>query len=345
MASSSTTHERQFLPYRFKEHGIEVGIEGCWLDDRPAKIAADAERHLLDLSGQPFARVAIALVATVPRNVLTAVLSPAELLAPPIKLLVLVRCAATRLRAQLELGTSSALRAPHDFAPDDATRSARYTGRLTLARDDLRGAVEITGLLVRSENSLEHEAGRAAEANLRLASARTWELRIDPGPTPPGEYLDTRQEDFLQAGAIRFPEPEALYHLDCDGEAPILWINSRHHRVAGILHSAANTGRSARIRDVVFDRIEAAVWPRLFLRAARALHETGDPPFTWQAAVLRKWLPELYPQCGDHEGRLVALRQELDSAEGPLLDRLDLALQRQTRAAGHFDLLVQEIEP
>lgn len=346
MSSSTTKRQQRFLPYRFADLGILLRIENCRFDGQATKIEADTERHLLDLSIHTFGQVTISLVATVPNEVFASVLPSTELLAPPARVLVAVRCAATRLRRWLEL-----IEDPLDPSPPPgpmescAMAQRRYTGELSLERDDLRDIVELTGLLVRTDRSADNQAGRAAEAHQRLASARTWELKIDAGPPPPGEYLDTRQEDFSKADRSRFPDPDVLYQLDCDTEAPILWINSKHHRVAGVLHSTANTGRNARIRDAVFDRIEATVWPRLFLRAAHSLQKNQEVSFAWQAAVLRKWLPVLYPQHRDHEGQLFALKQELESDDGALLDRLDLALQRQTTVARHLDLIIEEIEP
>jgi hypothetical protein len=219
-----------------------------------------------------------------------------------------------------------------------------YSGSVQLKRDDIAGAVEITFMLVRTTRCVIIDEGWAVESGARLASARPWEIRFDSNLAPRGDYLDVREEDFRQAGPARFAFPDAMYQLDTDGETPILWLNSAHKRTTSVLHSAASVGRTARIRDVAFDRISVSVWIRLFLQAARDVVR-DDETAAWKTAVLRHWLPSLYPDATDHESRVEELRKELrDADEGRILGRLDLAIQTELETARLFDSLTDEIE-
>jgi hypothetical protein len=322
------------LPYRFVEHGVQVRIEGCGFDGlRDAAIVADHDRHVLDVSARRFERVTLDLAASVTPQLLEEVLRPDERTSPPIRVLALVRCPATHLRTTVEL---------------TATRSepATYTCRVAAARVDLAATLGITVMLVRASSAQSRADGWASRAGERLASARTWEVRIDANQQPGGHYLDMRQEDFRLSGAHRFPVPEALYQLDLDGEAPTLWLNSGHPRILHVLHSAGTVGKTARLRDAFFDRISAAVWIRLIMRAARDLVRLDEPAAPWQTAVLQKWLPFLYPHIADQSARLDATKEELeDGGEESFLQRLDLVLQRELETVRALDMLAEELEP
>jgi hypothetical protein len=330
---SSTTRQQRFLPYRFAEHGISVQVSRCWFESgRATGVSADVERHLLDLSNQRFEQVTLELAATLTPQVLQSVFPPPEREQPPARLLALVHCDDTRLRTAVLLSTPP-------------TQAATYRGEVTLRRCDLAGTVSVTVVLVRSAATTSASGEWATEDGMRLASSRGWEIRVDAEPSPNGAYLDTRQEDFRAAGIARFPAPEAIYQLDFDSQAPILWINSGHRRVASMLHSSANTGRAARIRDAIFDRIEAAVWLRLLLRAVHDTIRLEEPGFSWQTAVLRRWLPRLYPDAVDHESRIDMMRQEIkQDGEDQMLDRLDLIVQTEMDAGRRFETLIEELE-
>ena len=332
MPTSSSKRQQRFLPYRFQEHGLQARVERCTFDRAlPAGIAPDVERHLLDLSAQRFESATIELAVTLPTAILTEVVPPAERDAIPARILALVQCHSSRLRVA------------HVFAPGPTT-AATYTGSIQLERDDIAGAVEITFMLVRTERFAATDEGYGVAVGSRLASSRPWEIRFDANIAPRGDYLDVREEDFREAGAARFASPDAMYQLDTDGETPILWLNSKHKRITSVLRSAASVGRVARTRDVAFDRISVSVWIRLFLHAARDVVR-GDESATWKTAVLRHWLPSLYPEAMNHESRVEELREELaDADEGRILGRLDLAIQAESDTARLFESLTDEIE-
>lgn len=333
MPSSASTRHQKFLPYRFADCGLLTRITRCVLDgERPANAVPDIDRHLLDLSSQRFKVASLDLSVTLSREVLAAVLPAAETAHAPARLIALVRCDASRLRTAVEIAAGP-------LAP------AIYSGAVPIRRDEIAGVLEVVTMLVRSAPCTIRDEGWAVESGARLASARPWEIRIDPSHSPRGEFLDIRVEDFKTAGPPRFPSASAMYQLECEGESPILWLNSANKRISSVLHNVANVGRAARIRDIAYERISVSVWIRLFLRAARDLMRLGEPVHPWQMAVLRHWLPMLYPDATDHESRFDAMRTELtDGDEGHILERLDLAIQTELETAHVFEILTDEIE-
>lgn len=334
MAADSATRLHRFLPYAFREHGLTAQLTACALDGvaRPA-LPIDAERHQVSLVGQRFTRAAFDVSVAVPATILAAVLPPHERAAPPVALIAVVECKPSRCRRRVVLTAA-------------APGSHQYSGRVELLRDELWGVAELSFWLIRtSTGSVTSGAGWAIDRGSRLASARGWEIRVDPGAPVRGEYLDVREEDFTQHGPPKFPSPAALYQLDCDGEQVILWINSAKTRLLPALHSEGNVGRLARLRDAFFDRIHAAVWLRLFVRAAQDLLRLGEPAYSWQTSVLQHWLPGLYPEHKDHESRLTALCDEIGEGElSTVLSRLDLLIQDENQPAHLFEKLVEETE-
>lgn len=339
MSASSATRLHRFLPHRYVEYGLQAHVTRCFFDGNERLTAAiDPERHLVSLVGQRFQRATVELSVALPPAVLALVLPPLEQRAPPVHVIAIVECHASRYRRGVVLSATEG-GAPLLLA------GAPCLGQLELGREELLGSAEITILLVRAATGEAAGPGWAVERGARLASARGWEVRVDANASPRGEYLDIREEEFARVGPPRFPQPDALYQLDCDGELVVLWLNSEKTRVAGVLHSEGTVGRRARLREVVFDRIYGAVWVRLFLRAVHDVVRLGEPSYPWQTAVLQKWLPGLYPEQQDHESRIEALRVE--AAEGDvseLLGRLDLLIQVENQAAYVHEMLVQEVE-
>jgi hypothetical protein len=323
------------LPYRYREHGLTARVTQCLVDgaNHPAT-SIDHERHLVTLAGQRFSRAELELSVTIPWAVLTAVLPPQEHAAPPVALIGLVHCDASRCRTSITLPLAE---------PSPLSGERVCVGRIALDREGFFGSVALSFLLVRTAASQVVASGWALDRGARLASARAWEVRFEAVAAPRGEYLDIREEDFAQVGAPQFPQPDAMYQLDCDGESVTLWLNSANARIASVLHSEGSVGRRARLRDAVFDRIYAAVWFRLFLRAATDVVRLGETPYPWQAAVLQKWLPKLYPHCLDHESRIAALSNDTrDGDWSTLLSRLDLLIQKENQAAHVYEMLVEE---
>lgn len=336
MPENSATRLLQFLPYSYKELGLQARISQCILDGAErAATAIDEERHLISLVGQRFQRVSLDVSVTVAPTLLAAVLPPPERAAPPVRVVAVVACPASRCRRSVALTV-------------DAASSTSWVGKIELARDEIIGAAELSILLVRGVAAAPDlpSAGYAVERGARLASARVWEVRVDASASPRGEYLDIREVDFAEAGLPRFPQPEALYQLECEGESVVLWLNLAKTRVVGVLHSEGNVGRRARLRDAVFDRIYCAVWLRLFVRAAHEVVQLGEPSYPWQTAVLQKWLPGLYPDQTDHESRVAALCVEAQEGDlGEILGRLDLLIQVENEVSRIHDTLALEVEP
>jgi hypothetical protein len=328
----ATTRRLRFLPHPFAEHGVELAITSGILDgQRAATSTPDLDRHLFDLAAQRFLTITMRVEAALRPDVLASVLPERERLRPPAAVFVTTRCAATHLREVIPMSGS--------------LTSGRLACTVSMRRADLLGVVEVGAMLLRTTSADTATEEYAAERGARIASARPWEVRIDAGAPPRGEFLDIRYVDFREADRAQFPNVGALYQLVTAGESPILWINSAHQRVCAALDGTGTSGRVARFRDVAFERLFHAVWLRLFLQSLRDLVRTGEPALAWQDAVLKRWLPPLYPDCADHESRVVAARRDVeDGDELDIIARLDSLLQVDRDTPRLLEVLAEEIE-
>jgi hypothetical protein len=291
----------------------------------------DPERHLVDLSAYRFDRSVLDFVVTVSNDTIAAVFAPGERSQVPAQLVVVVQCARTRVRRGVLAAIAPLAAGEHRVAVE-------------LMRSDVIGGVELTPFLVRSAGRTDARDGYAVALGSRVASGRTIEVRFETIREPVGEFLDVRYESFRAKGPPQFPRVDAVYQLEAAGDHPILWLNLDHQHLCPILDDVANIGRMARTRDLLFDRIEYAVWTRLFLRAARDHVRTdGELPFAWQRPVLTKLLALVYPEVVDHESRLEALRRDFDESEDELLDRLDTGLQQERELGRIATALAEEL--
>jgi len=332
MTRAITTRRQHFLPYRFDDHALVLRVERCVLDGtRDVTASYDAERSLLDLSSSRFKAVRLRLGVKVDAEVLASVFPRAEHASPPGQVAVTITCAATRVRRAVVLGTG-------------ALTAGVVQGELDLVRKDLHGTVELVPVLVRTSERSEDDDEFATTTGSRLATGRALEVRIDVGRTPRGEYLDIRYESFREQGPPQFPRPDAMYQLDCEGDAPVLWLNLDHSKICSVFDGTGMVGRVARVRDVLFAQISQAVWTRLFWRAARGVQRAGETVHDWEHAVLTRLLPRIYPEVPNHESRIEALRADLDGdADDLVLARLDGALQDLLEVAACATGLAEEL--
>lgn len=327
-----TKRRLRFLPYRFDEQALQLGIEHCTIDGhREAVPPYDAEQRLLDVSGSRIASLRVGLEVAITDALIAEVFPPDERGSPEAGVIVAVVCTSTRLRRAVVLTEGTIAAGP-------------VRGELELSARDAFGTVELTPIMVRRVHRADRDDGFATRAGSRLASGRSLEIRIDKQRPPQGEYLDIRYESFRAKGPPQFPHADALYQLDCDGEEPVLWLNLDHARICAVFDGAGNVGRVARVRNVVFAQIAQAVWSRLFWRAARSLQRVGEAVHAWEHAVLAFWLPRVYPDVRDLESRQAALCADLDAdADDLVMARLDGALQAELELASRADSLAGEL--
>jgi hypothetical protein len=270
------------------------------------------------------------LELTVPNRVISRVIAEPERVSPPVAGLITLRCDKTHLRERVCL------------RPWAQAEAGRFRSTLTLARDDLAAVVSLDAYLVRSAAAIEPVPGVASQLNTRLASARPLLLLIDESPIHSGNYLDIQYRSFAKDPTLPASRHAALYRLELDREDPILYINSDHERIRAELDSKGTTGRRARMRDLVFERVAVGVWSQLIVSAAARLVEDGELVYAWEQAVLEQWLTRLYPDQIDDDTRRRCLERDYQRLP-QLLHELDLTLQTSGELAALATKLAEEL--
>lgn len=323
--SKKRTKRERFLPYAYERFGLEIALHSVVLDEHRDVEVIDSERRLVSVNDPQWRLLRLEGSVRVPASTLDRVFPEAERSAPPIRIVLAVRGPSTRLRRGLRL------------EPPDGERASSFT--LELERADVHGTVEIVPYLLRDTAAPAAVPGFAYRTASRLASSRSWTVRVDRARDPAGEFLDTRYHPFSNDEQLR-PFAHALYRLELS-EQPTLWINTDHARLTDVLEEEGTRGPRARIREVAFDHISQGVWTQLFVQAALDLRD-GELVFAWEDTVLRELLPGVV-EGRTHRARVDALSLALRRGELPhLLSRLDAVLQKRDRFVDHLDKLLAD---
>lgn len=323
--SDSRSKRERFLPFAHDRHGLRTKVHSLELDGRFVQEAVDLDSHLLDLRGT-WSHARVVLEVSPAPGLVEQVLPEDERDTPPLAVLVSVRCGVTRLRRGVRAELSG---------------DAPVLVAIDVDHDEILGAAELIPFLVRTRDAASPATGFARARGSRVAGGRAWTLRTDLEQSPSGKYLELQLKSFRDDPLVPAPERGAVWRLDAMVEQPILWLNLDHAAIANLLRYDGSQGRRARARDVIFDRIAASVWTRLFLLATDNVIRTGEETYGWEEAVLDYLLPDLYPGVPTKAARLERLRQEHDDLH-LLLAKLDAVLQVREDGIANLVRLAEE---
>jgi hypothetical protein len=320
---------RSALPYAYRDDGLVFGLDAVSIDGgKPKAVEVSRANRRWQFPTDDWEECRLFGTLELTDDVVDAVYPESERDSPPGALYVALRCRETiyRDRWMVESGT---------------VEPGSYEVDMALQRDDLRGEVELRPFLTRGAERSSSNGDYASSAHARLASARPWTVLVDGGGEADGEVgLDVRVEPF--ANSPRLPE-DGLYYLDLgDPSDPLVVVNADHSRVVGVLQSEGSVGAEARMRDVIFDQIQYAVWTQLLLHAGAAVDATGRPQYEWQRTVLRIFARDLYGVDDTLEASRRLGRDLEDPTRIPdVMGRIDEVLQRYLR---HRDQLINLME-
>lgn len=306
------------LPYAYAGDGLKFELAGYSIDGtspREFDIAA-GQSYVNPFEDDEWERILLFARLLLPVDVIEQVFPDDERETPPAKLYLAVRCRETILREQVSVAESPAA---------DKWIEVSFT----LSKSDLRGEVDIVPYLVRTTDRSDGVSGRfATEANARVAGGQRYTLVVDDPDDDGSPAIDGEEMSFSEAEHL--PDGGELYYLDFRNEArPKLWINADYPRVAGVLQSRGSVGAEPRMRDVVLDQVQYAVWTQLTVRAGCAVEEDGTTPYEWQETVVKMIAREMYDVNDETEAALALRRAVSDPEQLPeFTSRLDRELQR-----------------
>jgi hypothetical protein len=263
-----TTQRRKrltFLPYDYAPLALRLNVEVergvTSIDETNLALTVDD----LDASEELHLRLAVTVTAEAIAK---------ALIEARAKLVVTARCRATRWRRAVQL---------------EAVDDGEWRAPLTLRRRDLRDDVHLEPAAVAIT-----ELDSGAQTGQRIGAGRPWTLRIDPKPMRASAHLQVLFRSFSESADIPAPS-DVLYWLEADAEEPVLWLNEDHRSAIVALKAEGTRGAAARIREVAFDAIAAAVWKQLFIHAIEGHSELGEAAYPWQTSVVETLGEHLFP--------------------------------------------------
>jgi hypothetical protein len=250
--------------------------------------------------------------------------------AEDLQMIVTIVCKATKFRHGVVLLKSG---------------EGRWVGDAALARNDVRGTVQVNPILVRSTSV----PGTGQQRGTMLATGETVAIYIDPPHRMIEGALEVRWDDFAQSGNDwRKTHPSDVFHLEPYGDAPVLYLNDGHVQMRQLLDNDSKRGADAALRDVTAALIAQTVWTQLAVIALASIDhdpESGNaelPPGGWQRDLLLAFLPRMYPGVADDlQARRAAA--DLDSVDGisGLMARVGSAVQDLVRTSKHVESAIR----
>lgn len=218
---------------------------------------------------------------------------------------------------------------------------------VTIERDQVRKSVHFRPALVRGPSD-EGAGGDpddefATFPGQRLADGELWTLRTDLEQST-SNLLHPETKNFSDDDDL--PEEDHLVFVDLDRDPPGVYLNGDHERIIAALDDDSNQGWDASTREVVYDTIEAEVWPQFILEAASDINEEGGPETPWKQKVIEKFREDIYGAETTYEEAIDLLRQDVSTPERlpRLMQDIDGAVQTRNDPPSHLDSLFTLID-
>jgi len=316
------------LPHPYRENGLEFTITDCTLDN-DHKVDIRSSSRLIQLTSlTEWDHATVKGIVDVSEDLVNYVFPDDEQDDPPGTLFVAIRCRQTILRDR-------------EIVKYDSIPAREYPFEFDLERAMIRGGVELQPYLVRGDDRSEVDGRYATDIGARLASSDEWLLEIDDTDLPDG-LLRPLIENFSEKSEL--PSGDHLHYLDMsDADRPKLYLNGDHSAIINVMESRGSTGPGARMRDTIYDLVEASVWPQLIIRTATDINQDGETRYDWQDDVLDLYHDKLYDGA-DVEEAAMNLREDVSDEDQlvTLMQHIDEAVQQKTEPPEQLIKLLEE---
>lgn len=240
--------------------------------------------------------------------------------------LVSVTCSATKLRQGFDL---------------EYDHHGRWTGTVTLSRNEVYGSVYLKPELVRTIESTEVSPTQAGFARALLATGPAAEIVVNRSSRSISSDIAWRWEDFSKSSNTWLAQrPDDVFFLEL-GEPPRLSLNLRWKSLQPILTNEAASGIQAALCKTYAAVIGQAAWTEMLTVAAFSVRKDLEDdmygvPDGWKGILARQVATALYPDQ-DEQSALGALHSAVrePSAAAVLISKLG-SLAHDRSDAGKF---------
>lgn len=318
------------FPYPYLEHELLLEVYGLELDGEEHDAYINSEQQYVQAQELDWTEGGLHLRVVLPEKAPAALLPDFERNVPNWHVLAVASCRSSRWRRGFPLQVT-----------DDPLV---WEGVVPLKRRLLHGGVKLTAYLVRTTPLHEDAQGFGANKNVRLASSHEWTFQVDEPQTPPGGFLDTRWEDFSVSPHVSLQRNKDLvFYLETGPPYPVLYLNSSHASLEGVLESSATVGLPAAVRDVISSAIAQNVWMTLATTALLSGYDRDGERREvegWQANVLGRFERQLHQEA---DIDIDALIRDPESAP-VLMEALSASVQRMSGASKSTFKILKEAD-
>ena len=292
-----------------------------------------------DAAAVPWNKLGFRMTASLPASDLEDVTPPGTDVRKDLCLLVSVMCPATKYRHSVTLTSKG---------------PAKWTGAFVLQRHDVKGQVFLRPLLVRRTALLgeEGDGSLVQRAGSIIAQGAPRPIYVDPIVRDLRTLADVEWEDFSQSlNDWRRAHHTDLYHLELYLDRPKLFLNSANPQMRTLLESEQRTGVDAALRELLATVVAQSTWLQLAVAALASIEYDESegvaslPGSLWMDALLRVYLPQLYPHLTED----VQLREAAQDVRDPssyqaLVGKLGSVVQGSTEAWRAMELALRARE-
>jgi hypothetical protein len=286
---------RTVFPYPILASAVALKVVSVTVDNRPVSIinAVSDSQRVIALHGisRDWVEVRIGVVVSTDAN---------ELSAGPWKspvCIAMVQNSKTNVREAFPLRRG----ASGDWHGDIELRHGEHVGRCEISASVIAEVGAVSGRLIGMVDE-SWSADFEARHPVRQRSVRMlWKDFADNS----NDFLEKYRED--------------PWFLDANSEEPVLYLNSAVEGFRSMLENS-KTAEQKIVGEVLMSQIASEVWSGMFGAALFASSADGDDaqwPGGWYDDVLKRMLPDLFPDMSPDEALLELVGRRVAGESGP----------------------------
>ncbi|WP_162893012.1 hypothetical protein [Salinibacter ruber] len=268
------------LPYRFDREQLDLYVVGVDVGGRDKENAIRRTKQQIPLQESENWNETTLTVEVELHESAHELLPEDERVDPPWEVVLATRCTEAKWRRKFHLENDH----------------GRWTGGITVKRDEVRGALDLQAFLVRTAEAGAESSEFARRKSARLASSPEWKVYFDEPQMPSGGGMEFWWESFEENE--RLPDSDKhIYYIDLSDNPPTVYLNQDVQELQSILHSKATRGSEAAIRNLVEDSLGQSLWLTLAIDSILSKRDENMEervPRDWKVNVFRRFEEELY---------------------------------------------------
>ena len=207
-----------------------------------------------------------------------------------------------------------------------------WTGVVVMHADRHSGQARLTGHVVATVDGVP--------ARTIGVTDRAWTVDLQARTPAQREGIKVVKADFGDPDRPHLhPYKEDPWTVEAVGDEPVVYLNTRFEGLLPLLY-----GEDRPAREALSAQIAADAWTALFNAAVYAADvEDGQPlwPGGWRGAVLKRMLPDVFPDLSPDDALLEIVTRRLEGDGGDLQTRVVHAAGRRARLARRLGAYVR----